>query len=141
MLLWLIGALPGCGESDSSEPTGPSEPAAPRVVPFNNLAQDTLGSDFMIWNDRPGVAVFDYDRDGDHDVFITSDAGHANFLYNNSGDGTLVDAAADAGVAATSTNSSGVVACDINNDGYQDIYVGALGVIGDDLDFRSAIGV
>ena len=52
----------------------------------------------------------------------------------------MVDVAADAGVAATSTNSSGVVACDINNDGYQDIYVGALGVIGDDLDFRSAIG-
>ena len=33
-----------------------------------------------------------------------------------------------------------MVACDINNDGYQDVYVGALGVVGDDLDFRSAIG-
>ena len=99
-----------------------------------------MGSDFMIWNDRPGVAVFDYDRDGDHDVFITSDTGHANFLYDNDGDGSLVDAAADAGVAAVSTNSSGVVACDVNNDGYQDLYVGALGVIGDNLDFRSALG-
>ena len=94
----------------------------------------------MIWNDRPGIAIFDYDRDGDHDFFITSDAGHANFLYDNRGNGTFVDVAAEAGVAATSTNSSGVVACDINNDGYQDLYVGALGVIGDDLDFRSAIG-
>ena len=93
----------------------------------------------MIWNDRPGVAVFDYDRDGDHDVFISSDTGHANFLYKNDGDGTLVDVAIEAGVAATSTNSSGVVACDINNDGFQDIYVGALGVIGDNLDFRSAM--
>ena len=99
-----------------------------------------MGSDFMIWNDRPGVAVFDYDRDGDHDVFITSDTGHANFLYDNDGDGSLVDVAADVGVAAVSTNSSGVVACDVNNDGYQDLYVGALGVIGDDLDFRSALG-
>ena len=139
-LLWLVSVLVGCGQSDSSESTGLSETAAQRVTPFDNVAQDVLGSDFMIWNDRPGVAVFDYDRDGDHDVFITSDVGHANFLYNNSGDGTLVDVAAAAGVAATSTNSSGVVACDINNDGYQDIYVGALGVIGDDLDFRSATG-
>ena len=139
-LLWLISGLTGCGESDISESSVPSETAAPRITPFTNAAQDVLGSDFMIWNDRPGVAVFDYDRDGDHDVFITSDAGHANFLYDNSGDGTLVDVAADAGLASGFTNGSGVVACDINNDGYQDVYVGALGVIGDDLDFRSAIG-
>ena len=139
-LLWLLSALVGCGESESSESAVPSEPTASRVTPFDNVAQDVLGSDFMIWNDRPGVAVFDYDRDGDHDVYITSDVGHTNFLYDNSGDGTLVDVAAKAGVAATSTNSSGVMACDINNDGYQDLYVGALGVIGDDLDFRSATG-
>ena len=87
-LLWLISGLTGCGESDISESSVPSETAAPRITPFTNAAQDVLGSDFMIWNDRPGVAVFDYDRDGDHDVFITSDAGHANFLYDNSGDGT-----------------------------------------------------
>ena len=129
----------GCGESETPAPAAQPEQSAPNVTPFRNVAQDTLGSAFMIWNDRPGVAVFDYDRDGDHDVFITSDAGHANFLYKNNGDGVLVDVAIEAGVAATSTNSSGVVACDINNDGYQDIYVGALGVIGDNLDFRSAM--
>ena len=140
-LICLIIGLAGCGESDGQESYGQPEPVARHVVPFKNVAKDILGSDFMIWNDRPGVAVFDYDRDGDHDVFITSDAGHASFLYNNSGDGALTDVAADAGVAAVSTNSSGVVACDIDNDGYQDIYVGALGVIGDDLDFRSALGV
>ena len=139
-LLWMLSALVGCGESESSETTVSSDTSPPRVTPFDNVAQDVLGSDFMIWNDRPGIAVFDYDRDGDHDVYITSDVGHANFLYDNSGDGTLVDVASKAGVAATSTNSSGVVACDINNDGYQDLYVGALGVIGDDLDFRSATG-
>ena len=139
-LICLIIGLVGCGESDSQESYGQSEPVARHVIPFKNVAKDVLGSDFMIWNDRPGVAAFDYDRDGDHDVFITSDAGHASFLYNNTGDGALTDVAADAGVAAVSTNSSGVVACDIDNDGYQDIYVGALGVIGDDLDFRSALG-
>ena len=34
-------------------------------------------------------------------------------------------------------NSTGVVACDLNNDGYQDLYVGSQGAIGDRLDFRS----
>ena len=139
--LCLASSLIGCGgEPGSSETTLASEPDPSRIAPFKNVAKDLLGSDFMIWNDRPGVAVFDYDRDGDHDVFITSDAGHANFLYNNRGDGTLADVTIEAGVSATSTNSSGVVACDINNDGFQDLYVGALGVIGDDLDFRSAMG-
>ena len=137
-LICLIIGLVGCEDSDSQEPSDQPELVARHITPFRNVAKDLLGSDFMIWNDRPGVAIFDYDRDGDHDVFITSDTGHANFLYDNSGDGTLVDVAIEAGVAATSTNSSGVVACDINNDGYQDIYVGALGVIGDNLDFRSA---
>ena len=139
-LLWLSIGVTGCGDSGGPGPSAPSETAPQRVTPFVNIAQGALGRDFMIWNDRPGIAIFDYDRDGDHDFFITSDAGHANFLYDNRGNGTFVDVAAEAGVAATSTNSSGVVACDINNDGYQDLYVGALGVIGDDLDFRSAIG-
>ena len=139
-LLWLIVASAGCGDSSVAKPSAPPDAAPPTVTPFTNVAQDTLGDDFMIWNDRPGVAVFDYDRDGDHDLFITSDAGHANFLYRNDGDGALTDVAANAGVASDFSNASGVVACDVNNDGYQDLYVAALGVIGDDLDFRSALG-
>ena len=31
------------------------------------------------------------------------------------------------------------IACDLDNDGFQDLYVGARGVIGDGLDFRSAL--
>ena len=139
-LLWLIVAPMGCGQPGGAASPEPSHTAPPTVTPFTNVAQDVLGGGFMIWNDRPGVAVFDYDRDGDHDSFITSDAGHANFLYNNDGNGALTDVAAEAGVASDFSNASGAVACDINNDGYQDLYVAALGVIGDDLDFRSAMG-
>ena len=32
------------------------------------------------------------------------------------------------------------MACDINNDGYQDLYVGGRGIVGDKLDYRSALG-
>ncbi len=109
------------------------------VAPFRNTAPTALDDGYWVKNYRPGVAVFDYDRDGDLDFYVTSESGHPNFLYANQGDGTFVNVAESAGVAAVETNGSGVVACDVNNDGYQDLYVGARGIVGDKLDYRSAL--
>ena len=72
---------------------------------------------FQLWNDRPGVAVFDYDRDGDLDFYVTSHGGEPNRLYRNNGndgdaDATFTDVAASSGVQATDSHSTGVVACD-----------------------------
>ena len=89
-------------------------------------------------NYRPGVAIFDYDRDGDQDIYITQEAGNSNRMFRNDGDLTFTDVAETSGAAATEQGSSGVVACDVNNDGYQDLYVGGRGIEGDGLDFRSA---
>ena len=126
---------------DISEPPG----SAPPVTPFTNIARQALvnKSDFWndyVWNYRPGVAIFDYDRDGDLDFYLTSESGQANFLYRNDGGATFVDVAGEAGVVAVESASTGVVACDVNNDGYQDLYVGAQGPSGTKLDFRSAVG-
>ena len=112
----------------------------PSITPFVNIAPLALKDGFEVWNYRPGVVVFDYDRDGDHDFYVTSEAGHSNFLYRNEGDGTFVNAALDAGVAAIESNSAGAIACDLNNDGFQDLYVGARGIVGDNLDYRAALG-
>ncbi|MDA1349923.1 MAG: FG-GAP-like repeat-containing protein, partial [Chloroflexi bacterium] len=109
------------------------------VTPFTNVAPVALDDGYWIKNYRPGVAVFDYDRDGDLDFYVTSESGHSNFLYRNQGDGTFANVAQSAGVAATESNGAGVVACDLNNDGYQDLYVGARGIVGDKLDYRSAL--
>ena len=114
-----------------------SETPAPPVTSFTNVAPDALKNGYEVWNDRPGVAVFDYDRDGDLDFYLTAEAGRPNWLYRNEGDGTFKNVAREAGVTATESNSTGAVACDINNDGYQDLYVGAWGNPGDGLDFRS----
>ena len=116
---------------DISEPPG----SAPPVTPFTNIARQALvnKSDFWndyVWNYRPGVAIFDYDRDGDLDFYLTSESGQANFLYRNDGGATFVDVAGEAGVVAVESASTGVVACDVNNDGYQDLYVGAQGPAG-----------
>ena len=107
------------------------------VVPFSNVAETALTDGYQLWNDRPGVVVFDYDRDGDQDLYFTQRAGNGNLLYRNDGHAKFTDVGKDAGVAAFDSNSTGAVACDVNNDGYQDLYVGAWGDSKDKLGFRS----
>ena len=117
--------------------------AAPKVTPFTNVGPRALtnGSDLwpdQVWNYRPSVVVFDYDRDKDLDFYVTAEQGHPNFLYRNDGDASFVNVAEASGVAAL--DSHGAVACDVDNDGYQDLYVGARSVGGSRLDYRSAEG-
>jgi len=75
----------------------------------------------------PGVAVFDFDNDGDLDVYVTNGPGSANSLYSSqlveSGQMAFVDLSVAAGVDATSQDSSGVCFGDIDNDGDEDLYV------------------
>jgi tetratricopeptide (TPR) repeat protein len=69
--------------------------------------------------------AFDYDRDGDLDLFVTRDAwrgGAANSLYRNNGDGTFTDVAQQAGVAGQADSFTAVLG-DVDNDGWVDIYV------------------
>ena len=107
------------------------------VTPFTRLDPRATKGPSYIWGHRPGVAIFDYDRDGDLDFYVTADQGHSNVLYQNDGGGNFEDVAEEAGVEAVEWNSTGVVACDFNNDGYQDLYVGSKGALGDGLGFRS----
>ncbi len=117
------------------------------VARFTNSAHRLFGNKASLMSRFPGVAIFDYDRDGDQDIYITqaeSDAliellaeGGPNRLFRNNGDGTFTDAAEAAGVALAASNSSAAAACDLDNDGYQDLYVGAMGRLGDNLDYRA----
>jgi len=81
----------------------------------------------MKWDGAPGVVIFDYDRDGDLDLYATNGPGTPNSLYSSqlveTGQLTFVDVAAGAGVEATSQDSSGVCFGDIDNDGDHDLYV------------------
>jgi len=108
------------------------------VVPFRDMAEEVLGSEARgLWNDRPGVAIFDFDRDGDLDFYLTQRGRQPNYLYRNNGDGTFTDVAKAAGVDAVEQQSTGVVACDVNNDGYQDLYVGGWQDPDQKLDYRT----
>jgi len=74
-----------------------------------------------------GVALFDFDRDGDLDIYVTNGPGTDNALYANqlhdSGKTTFIDVARKAGVTASSSESVGVCYGDIDNDGDLDLYV------------------
>lgn len=75
----------------------------------------------------PGVAILDFDRDGDLDIYAANGPGTPNSLYSSqlveSGQLTFVDVAIAAGVDATDQESSGVCYGDIDNDGDPDLYV------------------
>ena len=140
--LFLIGLAAGCQYASflqDPEPVVAEQIHDPTsIVPFTNVAGTTLRDGYGVWNDRPGVVIFDYDRDGDMDFYVTQMAGHANILYRNDRNEEFTDVGDAAGDAALrDTHSTGAVACDFNNDGFQDLYVGAWGNPADDLGFRS----
>lgn len=67
-----------------------------------------------------GVAVADYDNDGDQDIYLNNYG--PNVLYRNNGDGTFEDVAAEAGVGAGSLVGAGACFLDIEGDGDLDLY-------------------
>ena len=67
-----------------------------------------------------GVAVSDYDNDGDPDLYLTHFG--PNRLYRNNGDGTFSDVTGRAGVAGAEW-STGAAFFDYDRDGAPDLYV------------------
>jgi len=68
-----------------------------------------------------GLAVADYDNDGDADVYVTNYG--ANALYENRGDGSFSDVAQHTGVVGLAPFSTGCAFFDADRDGDLDLYV------------------
>jgi hypothetical protein len=82
-----------------------------------------------------GVAIFDYNNDGNPDVFFTNGADirtlaksslkYSNRLFENDGKGNFKDVTTKAGLAGTGF-ANGVAVGDYDNDGYEDLFVGGV---------------
>ncbi len=68
-----------------------------------------------------GVAVGDYDNDGNEDLYVTY-LDHA-VLYHNNGDGTFTDVTKKAGVGNPGRWGTSAAFGDYDNDGHLDLYI------------------
>jgi hypothetical protein len=141
----LLLALAGCGAGGDTAPAaaGPDAAAAGDGLPafVDTAAEAGLESVAVCGNAAKahllestgsGVAVADYDGDGDDDLYFataqTTDdwlAGRrprTNALYRNDGHGTFTDLAAEAGVDLAAW-SAGTYFVDYDDDGDKDLFV------------------
>ena len=68
-----------------------------------------------------GVAVADYDNDGDRDLYLNNHG--PNVLYRNNGDGTFTDVTIQTGVGNGDQMGAGTCFLDMDKDGDLDLYV------------------
>lgn len=155
-----LGVLGGCGRDPSGTP-GPGAEAVPPADWFSDAAAQSgltfthvNGASGALYDAEifaPGVALFDYDNDGDLDVYLVQGRRLANGgtpqttgappveasgdrLFRNdltvAADGTrsltFTDVTDVSGIRVT-TYGMGVAAGDIDNDGWVDLYLPRLG--------------
>ncbi|HEY1462358.1 MAG TPA: FG-GAP-like repeat-containing protein [Terriglobales bacterium] len=129
-------ATPAAGSSTSAHPSGP--------ITFTDITEKAgihfkhntgaYGKKYLPETMGSGVCFIDYDNDGWQDILLINSTdwpGHKNgksfpALYHNNKDGTFTDVTRQAGLAID-IYGMGCAVGDYDNDGYDDIYLTALG--------------
>jgi hypothetical protein len=124
VLLVTVCAVAGCGPQEP--PLFEQLPASTTGIDFNNaIVEDNAQLnpiDFDYLYNGGGVAVGDFDNDGQPDLYFTGNT-VSNRLYLNRGGFQFEDVTQTARVGADGAWSTGVALVDINQDGWLDIYV------------------
>lgn len=100
--------------------------AAPNYLYHNNgdgtFTDITAAANAQDFGIAMGSLFFDYDNDGDLDLYLTHDANQPNILYRNDGTGNFEDVSVVSG-ANIAAQGMGVDFADINHDGFFDLYI------------------
>lgn len=105
----------------------------PAGISFKHVASPE--KKYIVESMSGGVALFDYDNDGDLDIYfvnsltvdlVKSKAKTKSDLYRNDGDGKFTEVSVKAGVSDIGWGMGAAVG-DYNNDGFDDLYVTCLG--------------
>jgi hypothetical protein len=115
--LYLVNSSPLPGFTGE----GPFHPALYRQRPDARFEDVTRRAGLAVETYGTGVAVGDYDNDGDPDLYLT--ALGSNRLHRNNGDGTFSDVTARARVGDSRWGSSAAW-FDYDRDGNLDLFVG-----------------
>lgn len=127
----------GDGHLDIYLTNGAEMPALKKTSPkyWNRLLRNDGNGDFYDVTEEAGVAgtgydtgvaIGDYDNDGDKDLFLAGV--HRNTLYRNNGDGTFADVTSESGLTRSSGKHGpwwavGGAWLDFDNDGDLDLFV------------------
>ncbi|HND56203.1 MAG TPA: VCBS repeat-containing protein, partial [Pirellulaceae bacterium] len=134
------------GPTDASAPRDPSQPNAQALsFRFTDVtatsgvrfvhSDGSSGRRYIVESVASGLATFDYDGDGDIDLYFLSgtplpgapaEPRPHNALYRNDGNWKFTDVTQAAGVGDAGYGL-GVCVGDYNNDGYPDLYVNNFG--------------
>ncbi|HWB12891.1 MAG TPA: CRTAC1 family protein [Pirellulales bacterium] len=119
---FVVGRRPWDHGSPASHP-GFRDVLPTSGIDFRMEQQPAERRNVNLYDHGCGVAVADYDGDGDDDVLFLKQLGR-NGLYRNRGDGTFENATSEAGaLALTDRICVGAAFADYDNDGDQDLYV------------------
>jgi len=103
----------------------------PDVLMINNAGESfsiawTQSNDAVVTGGRPrparGVHPFDYDEDGDLDIYVSNYRLEPNALWQNDGNGNIVDVGSARGATGGFGHSIGSAVGDLDNDGHLDIF-------------------
>ena len=140
----LLVTIAACAPSDpvGEQPGEGAAQAGPRFVDtaaeagLSVQAPPRRAMEHILESTGSGVAVADYDKDGDDDLYfprqpsladrLAGRPGPANELYRNNGDGTFTEVGEQAGVALRAWSNAAYFA-DYDNDGDQDLFITAWG--------------
>ena len=125
----VLGANKLEGEISSSLPQFTDQTTA-SGIDFHHVSGG-LEKKYILEAKGGGAGFFDYDNDGDLDLYMVNGAtldtyqmksGPGNVLYRNDGKSSFVNATAESGVGDAGWGH-GCAVGDIDNDGYRDLYV------------------